>query len=329
MALAATSGTYGWTASVYKLICSALRLCGAIGDEELPTAAQAQNALDAMNAMVKGWQVSQIHVWCEEECILFPQPNQNQYRFGVTSTDNACLFTDLLQTKLTAQGASGAGSVTLASVASIQAGSHVGVQLDSGVNFWTTASGAPTGNVVPLTSPLPSSATSGAIGFSYVTPLVRPLRAPEGRRYLYSSQIETPLIVLSRFDYDYLPNKFNTGTVTQMFYDPQTGSGSYSTPTSLMNLWPAPSDNTAGIRFVGQRPIQDFITLANIPDFPVEWTAALKWNLAVESAPEFDVPADRYDRLKAKADEWFLRASSWDREPEPILFGMAMQPGYR
>ncbi len=329
MAAPITSGTYTYTQSVYKIMCGSLRLCGVIADEETPTSAQAENTMDSLNAMVKGWSASGIHVWCEEECILFLQPNQAQYQLGVGSPDNACLYRDYSQSALTVTAASGATSVTLANAANLTAGAYIGIQLDAGTNFWTTISGAPAGNVVTLTSPLPSQVTSGAISFSYVTPLMRPLRVPEGRRFLYSSQIQTPLIVMARLDYDYLPNPYNTGVITQYFYDPHTGDGAYTNAVSFMNVWPSPVDYTNAMRFVGQRPIQDFATLANIPDFPAEWLAALRWNLAVEIAPEYDVPADRFDRLKAQADMWFLRASAWDKEPESVLFGVAFEPAYR
>jgi len=325
----ATSGTYVYNQPTIKIISGSLRLCGVIGDEETPTSPMLSNALDTLNALIKGWSASQIHVWCEQESILFMQPNQRQYQIGYGAPDKACLFQDLTQTTLAATALAGATTVTVASASGLASGDNFCVQLDAGTNFWTTINGVPVGTTVTLAAAMPSQATSGALCFDYTTPLMRPLRVPEGRRYVYTSQIETPLIALSRFDYDYLPNKYNTGTVTQFFYDPQQGRGAYSSAIGLMNAWPTPSDNTSAIRFVAQRQIQDINSLADNVDFPSEWLMALRWNLAVEMAPEFDVPPDRFDRLKAKADEWFLRASAWDKEPEAVLFGFATQPGYR
>ena len=43
------------------------------------------------------------------------------------------------------------------------AGDNFGIQLDAGTNFWTTVSGAPSGNVVTLAVPLPSQASQKAI----------------------------------------------------------------------------------------------------------------------------------------------------------------------
>lgn len=324
-----TSGTYTFSQSASKLINGALRLCGAIADEETPTAAMAENALDSFNAMVKGWQATGIHVWAEQECILFPQAEQIRYQLGSGSTDKACLFENFTQTALTATAAAGATSISVSSIVGLATGDQIGVQLDSGVNFWTTINGAPSGSTVTLLAGLTSQATSGAVVLSYDVPLMRPLRMPAARRMLYSTGIQTPLIVMSRLDYDYLPNPSNAGIITQFFYDPQTGNGAYSSPMGILNVWPAPQDYTNAFRFVAMRPLQDVSNLTQMPDFPAEWLAALRWNLAMELAPEYDVPAERIAVLKGQADMWFARVKEWDREPESYLFGVAAQPAYR
>jgi len=329
MAILTTSGNYPQTTAASGLVTSALRKCSVIADEETPTSAQANNGLASLNAMVKGWQADQIHVWAEEEAILFLNPSQPQYQMGVGATDYSCLFNSLVQLSTTVTAASGASSITVASIAGLAAGYFIGVQLDAGINFWTTISAAPSGNTVPLASPLPSQATSGALAFSYGTQLMRPLRVLEGRRYLYSSRIETPLVPMAKFDYDYLPNKYNVGTITQFYFDPQTGNGAYTNQIAQMNVWPSPVDNTTAMRFVAQRPLQSFQTLANIPDFPDEWEAAMIWNLALEIGPEYDVPTERYEVIQSRAAYWLNLVKQWDREPQSILFGYAAEPAYR
>jgi hypothetical protein len=329
MVAPATSGSYTYTQTASDLISAALRICSVIADEEIPEPSQAQNTLLALNGMVKGWQASGLHVWCEEECILFLNANQTVYRLGSGSTDHACLFDALTQTSLTATAAGGSSSVQVSSASGINAGDQFGVQLDSGINFWTTVSVPPVGTTVTLASPLSGQATAGAICFDYGVPLMRPLRAPQARRYLYSSRQETPMITMSRFDYDYLPNKTTTGIPTNFFYDPQTGNGPYTQPLSKFNVWPAPADFTSGIRFIGQRPLQDIASITQMPDFPVEWLSAIKWNLALEVAPEFSLPLDQFALIEKRANYWLDLAKRWDKEPESVLFGVAFQPGYR
>lgn len=332
MAVLTTSGTYTYSASVVSLLTAALRLTQVVGANETPTGDQLENGMDAFSAMVKGWQASGIHVWCEEECILFPQAAQPLYQIGPASTDNCCLFNDLTQTTLTAQANAGATTITVASAASMQSSDTIGIQVSSGVNFWTTINGPPSGNTVTLASGLPASASAGSIVFDYAQALNRPLRVYGGRRYTYSSTIDTPMQMWARLDYQAQPNKYSSGTITAFFFDPQTAGkagGAWTGQTALLNLWPNPADNTNGFRFTAQRPVQDLANLANLPDFPVEWNAALKWNLAMEIGPEFGVPTEQMTIINAQATKWFNMASSWDRESESFLFGVAWAPGYR
>jgi hypothetical protein len=330
--MATTSGTYIFSETVSQIISRSYRQISAIQEGETPSSPMINDALTALGAMVKAWSASQIHVWAEEESILFLNPKQPQYSIGPGSLDHACPFNGLLQNTLAATATTGATSVTVTSAFGMQAGDQFGIQLDAGVNFWSSVNGAPAGNVVTLRAALPSQATSGAIVFDYPTSLVRPLRVPANgaRRYLYSSQIETPIIGMSRTDYDYLPNKYNIGEVTQFFYDPQTiGQGAGGLAVGLFNVWPAPADNTNAVRFVAQRQMQDIGSIANTADFPDEWITALTWNLALEMAPEFDVPASKYQIIKDRAEYWLNIAQNWDKEPEPILMGYATEPGYR
>lgn len=329
MAVLQTSGTYNYSASVITLLTAALRITQVIGDVDTPSGAQLQSGLDAMAAMVKGWQASGIHVWCEEEAILFVQPGQILYNIGTGTTDHACLFDQLNQTTLAADVTAAATTATLTSTTGMAQGDYFGIQLDSGLNWWTTLASPPSGSTVFLTDAAPSAATSGNIVFDYATPLARPLKVMGGRRYNYQSQIDVSMNMWARLDYQAQPNKMTPGTMTAFFYDPQTGQGAYTNAKSQMNVWPNPSNNQFGMRFTAQRPIQDISTLANIPDFPVEWNAALKWNLAFEVGPENGVPMEQMAIIEKRASYWYSMAAQWDRESESLLFGVAREPGYR
>jgi hypothetical protein len=331
MAIVETSGTAVFSQSAADIIVATLRICQVINEEETPTGAQMNNALAAMNNMIKGWQASGIHLWAEEEAILFPQTGQTLYNIGSTSTDHATLYSSLTQTTLASTAVGGATSVVLTSAAGFNAGDTIGLQLDSGSNFWTTVNGTPSGNTVALAAALPSqmSASTQQLVFDYTTPLVRPLRCYTGRRYIYASRIENPMIMLSRTDYQNLPNKFNQGTITQFFFDPQQGQGVYQNPLAQINLWPTPQNYYSGFRFTAQRQLQDLTSLSNMPDLPVEWGVAIKWNLAMEIGPELSTPSDQMELIMKMGGTWFDRIQSWDREPEAVCFGVAFEPGYR
>lgn len=326
-----TSGTYGYSESVYQIITTALLNLNVIADDEQPTPTMASAGLRALNGLVALWSAAGIRVWAQEDCLLFLQPNQTKYLLGPSSTDYACLWSDMTETTVPAGASAGASSLVLNSATGFAAGNFVGIQLTNGQNFWTTQVGAAVGSTVTLAAPLPAAAAGGAFVFTYATPLMRPLRVLEGRRYNWLSTQSTPLITLARFDYYYLPNLYNTGVVTQYFFDPQMGNGSYnpSLSSSVMNVWPTPQDNTNAMRFVGQRPLQKMTTMAQAPDFPSEWQLALEWGLAKQLGTGQSVPDDIWTRVIAMAEESFAIVSAWDREPEPVLFGVAWRPGYR
>lgn len=332
MAVLSTSGSYSYSASVINILTAALNLAQVIGDEETPTGSQFQDAFDAFSAMVAGWKAAQIHLWCEEEMILFPQPGQTLYRLGFSSTDHATLFNGLTQTTLESNAATGDGILTLASVAGLGMGDNIGVQLDAGTNFWTTITSV-SGSSVNLADDLPSAATAPALVFAYLTPLMRPLRMYSYRRYALSSvaasRYDVPMAIWARLDYQNQPNKYTPGTITAAFFDPQKGNGAYTDSLAQLNLWPAPQNNSNAFRGTIQRPIQDLGSLASIPDFPTEWNAALKWNLAMEIGPQYGCPTEQLQIIDKQATKWYSLASQWDREPESVLFGVAMQPGYR
>ena len=323
---ATTSGTYTWNLTAQQIIFGALRLLSAIESGEIPPDNEYEDALSAMNGLIKQWQGAGIHLWTEEDCTLFLQPGQAQYSLGVGSPDHACLTAGLLMTSLATTAVAGATSVTLASVAGIGAGAQVGVWLDAGTIFWTTASVAPIGSSVPLTAALPSQATSGAYVASYGAPLVRPLRVPAGRLVFLAPQqaglIEVPLMPMSRLYYASVPDKYVPGTVTQYFFDPQLGF-------AAMNVWPSPSDTMACLRFTAQMPLQDVGSSANIAGLPQEWIACLRFNLAKELALEYDCPAPRLQAIVAMAAEKLTMMSAWDREPESVRFGVAGYPQQR
>lgn len=329
MAVLQTSGSYSATPTVIDLLNASLRIAQVIGAEETATGAQLQNAMDAMAAMVKAWQASGIHVWCEEECILFLQPGQTQYQIGAGSADHCTLWNSAIITNLSTNALAGATSITVDDASEMNIGDSIGIQVSDGTNFWTTVASTITGSVVPLTDALPTAASDGSFVFDYTVGLYRPLRIMGARRYNYLSRIDLNIQMWARLDYQNQTNKYTLGIPTAFFYDPQTGQGQYTQPIGQYNSWPTPQDNTNAARFTAQRPIQDIASLADIPDFPVEWNAALKWNLALEIGPENGVPMEQLGVIVKQAERWYQLASAWDRESESLLFGVAFTPGAR
>jgi hypothetical protein len=311
-----TSGTSTFNYNRDQIIRAALRKIGAIQAGEIPGAQLTQDCADQLNSMVKYWQASGIHIWTETEAILYTQVGQAQYPLGINTPSQASTIDSV--TSLTANAAAGASSIQVLSNFNVSNGIGIGIVLDSGAVFWTTVASF-VSTTITLTSPLTDSSTSGNLVYIVSPNIVRPLRIPTARRWNTLSQIETPLIPLSKNDYDALPNKNLTGTVTQWYYNPQGGANNYG----VMYLWPTPADVVNNnIKFMFYRPIQDFNTAGNTPDLPQEWINTLIWNLAYYMAPEFGCPAEVFAMVKSMAVETLEDCKGWDKEPEPTYFGV-------
>lgn len=316
-----TSGDSTFNPAVTFIVRQALLQVSAIMEDETPTPGMYDDGVFQLNGFVMGLQMTGLHVWTEEEAILFPQLGQVRYILSGTSTDHICDAYSYVQGQLDVGAAQGATTVTLQTALGISAGDNFGVQLANGPAFWTTVVGAPSGDTVTLAAPLPYAAAQGAWTWDYPPSAAvgRALKVPKARRLLWNglgpSQNEIPLDVWSRQQYMDQPNKLTPGTFTAFFYAPKLGFGE-------MNLWAAPTDVNSACRFTWYRPLQDFLAPNNTMDFPQEWVNPLLWGLAREIMPAYDVPPARAVLIEKMADRYLDAATSWDRESEDIQFGL-------
>lgn len=303
----ATSNSTDYNRTATEIVNRALRNLGVLAQEETPAAAELQDGLEALNVMVKTWQVEGINLWKQEDLILWLVKGQTKYTLG---TDHAA--TTWVRTTLSAAAASGAGTLTVSSISGISNLDNVGIVLDDGTLQWDTVNGAPSGSTVTLTGTLNDDAASGNQVWAYTTKAVRPLRVDLPRRRDSSVQ-DVPIFTVSRQEYFDTPNKTTQSRPVNVYYDPQLLGGE-------VHLWPAPETVNDTILLSAKMPIEDFDSLVNTPDFPQEWLNALSWGLAEEMALEYEVPAERHQRIAAKAGTLRATLSSWDNEENSIYF---------
>lgn len=140
----------------------------------------------------------------------------------------------------------------------------------------------------------------------------RPLEVIEARFYYTSGGNEIPMIQASRQEYFDLSLKTSTGVPTQYYYDPQRSLG-------VFYIWPVWKTTPAGsIKGTVKTVIEDFDSLANTVDFPQEWLRALKFNLAIELAPEYGKEPSR--TLISLAISSKMSVMDWDREKTGVYF---------
>lgn len=322
-----TSGQATWSPAVTDMVTQSLRNLGVIAENEQPTGEMYADGVTKLNGIVAAAQAEGLHVWTEEEAILFPQVGVPKYVIGGptaslnahTSDADTWIELQLAQSYLAGSTVLALQTITgtnLAGLAQLPlVGDSFGVVLNSGLTFWTTvdAVGAST---VTIHDPLPASgASQGAWCFDYTTPIVRPLKVPGARLLQLNGLIDTEMTIMSRQEYQQLPNKMAPGTPTQWFYSPRRDQG-------LFYIWPVPVTTMWAIRFTWYRPLQDFFLPTNTQDFPQEWTNPLIWRLSKDWMGVFDTPPPRQQLIIAQDDYYWNLASNYDRESEPVIFGM-------
>jgi len=315
----ATSGTATFTRTRNQVIEAAARKVRAIRAGQTMGPQMLADFAEALNVMVKHWQGRGLHVWTVAEATLFPQVGQTQYALAASGADHATL--SYVATELAVAGTSGATSITVDDDDGVADNDHIGIVLDDGTLFWTTVNGTPASNVITLDNALTGAASAGNAVYAYTSKIVRPLKIVDARRYTVASARETPLAaMMARLDYRALPNKSQLGTVTQAFYDPALSTGKLS-------LWLTPSTVGDLINFTWWRPIEDFNAAGDNPDLPTEWMQALIFNLALVMAPEFSVAQEDLAGpfgIGTLAAQYLEEVSGFDREAEPVQFGLDM-----
>ena len=155
---------------------------------------------------------------------------------------------------------------------------------------------------------------AGQNTYTYNTPkLLKPIQAWNRQT---SSQVDIPMRMISRQEYNILGNKSTTGNPIQLFFNPNLSS-------TEIKLFPTPDSTAAAqnvIYIVAQVPYQDFDSATDTPDFPQEWYEAIKYGLAVRLAGEYNIDIETRKTLVAEAAAIKQEALSFGTEENSLYF---------
>lgn len=152
------------------------------------------------------------------------------------------------------------------------------------VKAWQ-ADGMPLWAIRTYSVPLTATVASYRIGVGQVIPTPKPLKITQAFNHNTSSNVDIPMRILTRQEYNILGNKTSSGNPIQVFYDPQNGYGD-------LYVFPVPTSTEAAsnvITITYQRPFEDFDASIDTPDFPQEWYDAVTYGLATRLAPEYGI----------------------------------------
>jgi hypothetical protein len=122
--------------------------------------------------------------------------------------------------------------------------------------------------------------------------------------------VQYPLIEKSLYDFMYLPQDA-IGLPVHWTWQP-------SIQGSTVSIWPLTSDSTTvsqkTLNIVYQKEFDGFTSSTETLDFPAYWTLAIVYKVAVLLAPEYGVPLQDRQQLKAEAKEYWDDATGYGDE---------------
>ena len=300
-----TSGSVNYSRNALQVITAALRKLRVVSAGDSATGADLTTGLEALNLMVKAWQLDQVFLWLNQQAVLHLAPSTASYTLG-PSGDHFCAAADAVKTTLSADAAAAATALIVDSNTGVSASDYVGVVLDDGTVHWSTQDGAVAGTTdMTLAAGLASAASSGNVVYAYTNKLSRPLAITEARLRDSNGDDNTINVTLSNDRYwQYQTDKTATGDCQELLFAPLNTS-------AVVYTWPMCDDATKRIFMTVQRIIEDFDASTDDADMPAEVTECLIYNLALRLSPEYrsSVPADvasmaayTYAQVKAKFD---------------------------
>lgn len=154
--------------------------------------------------------------------------------------------------------------------------------------------------------------TQGAASFTLPASVLRIFTA-----VLRRSSIDTPLVMISREDYEAIPAKTTQGRPTELFLD----AGVSGLTVRTVYVWPTPENTTDVVRMWCLRRPEAITSIAQEPGISSEWTDAFAAGVAVRLARKYapKLVAD----LHEEAQSAFNLARDADRDRSPLRLRMS------
>jgi hypothetical protein len=287
-------------------------MVGAYTSTDLPRPEQLQDAVSTLNIMLKAWSVEGF-LWLRNFATVILNGGTNSYTLGPAGH----VVTAYTTTTLAADVVAGLGAVTLTAGHGLTTSTTawVGIRTADVVQWFQGYVIA--GNLLTFTVPqvLATDVLSGDTVYCHTNAAIinRPTHVFTANRK-NSSGSEVPMISLTRYDWMAIPNKTNTSTPVQFYYDPTTINGT-------LLVWPTPSLLTTDVLVVDvDRQLDIMNDNLNDFDFPPQWLECITYNLAARIAPEYGLPLGERVQIEKEAGAMLMQLSTDDRDLGSVRF---------
>jgi hypothetical protein len=188
----------------------------------------------------------------------------------------------------------------------------------NGLTKALAADGMPLWGIKESQITLVASTRSYRIGTGQTVNIAKPLRTINAFYRNTTSEVDTPLVIITRDEYNRLSSKFVEGTPSQVYFDVQrtyTDMFVYPVPTTAFA-----AANTLFITY--QRTLDDVDAASDEPDFPMEWFDALTFLLADRLSPEYGVNEEHRMDVQKRAMQYKMEALSFGTEYGSLYFSL-------
>jgi len=309
------------------IITRAMKDIGAIASAEVPSANEAQDALDMLNDMIDQWSNEDMMVFYKTEIVFPITPGQTQYTIGPGGQVGASFVGSISGNILTVS------SINSGAIALGQSLSGTGISAGTTITGFNTGAGGNVNEVGTYTVNISQTVASTTINAYYQRPLVISsafvrINTNSNGTPIVNGGLDYPVAVLAVEDYEMIGLKTLSGPWPKALY--------YQPAEQLGNIfvWPNPSQGEmhlfADTIFRRYESLNDTIVL------PQAYSMALRWCLAERLMPMYGKANQVQLAMisgfaaqgKATIKRTNMRPVQTSRYPDSLLVGKAKDAGW-
>jgi len=311
----------------FDIISRAMKDIGAVAAGEVPTADEAQDALDMFNDMLAQWSNENMMVFYRTELIFQTVQNTVQYTLGPGGSVGANFVGSISGSTLTITSLN-SGGVTMGmslSGAGIAAGTKI-VAFGSGAGGNVNEAGT-------YTVSIPQTVASTTINAYYERPLnidsgfVR-VATMQGGSSVAGGYLDYPLAILSLEEYESLGIKQLNGPWAKMIY--------YMPAETLGTVYVYPNPSQGELHLFTQTIFREFGSLTDNINFPQGYNMALRWCLAERLCPMYGKTNQTQLAMinayaaqgKSTIKRTNMKPAQVARYPDSLMMGKAKDAGF-
>lgn len=304
----AVSGSKSYSITAIEVIGAALRKLGVYDSGETIPAEETQDALLALNVLIKEWSAQGIDIWLRQEITLFVQGG-GKTTYTLSPTGDLATTDTVFETELDV--ASNGVDANIRTAEQPGSASYAAVVMDDNSVEVRDVTGI-TGNGFLASPAIPAGASVGNKVYSFDNKVSKPLKIVFAMRRNSDGQ-DVPIDLIGENEYQRLSDKDQTGPTTQVWYKPLRDSGE-------LRIWPIGESNFHRIIMQAHFHPDDFDATTNEPEFPIEWANALIFGLAHDLAPEYGISRQDRADLYAIGQRKLNDLLDWDQENASVIF---------